>query len=125
MGSAATGVVEQVRTALISGLAWAVSELNDEALWVRVRESATTVLASYWRNGELQGTRAEDAFFVRCGPETMTRQDIEAGRLIVEAGIAPVAPAEFVTVRIEQTVGGRPKRPWFPLRFIRRTPPNL
>jgi hypothetical protein len=124
VGSAAAGIEEQLRTALISGLAWAVSESNDEALWAKVRESATTVLTSYWREGELQGADAGEAFFVRCGPETMTRQDIEAGRLIVEVGIAPVAPAEFVTIRIEQMVAGGPKRPRFPRRFIRRSRPN-
>ena len=112
MGAAA-GIEERVRSALVRGLAWTAAEPNDEALWAQVRETTVNLLMSYWREGALQGTSADEAFFVRCGRDTMTQQDIDAGRLIVEVGIAPVAPAEFVTTRIEQTVGGRRKRPPF------------
>ena len=118
MGSAGSGVEERVRSALVRSLAWTVAEPNDEALWVRVRDAASNVLSSYWRDGELKGSRAEEAFFVRCGRETMTQQDIDAGRLIVEVGIAPIAPAEFVIISIEQIVGASRKRPPFLRRIL-------
>jgi uncharacterized protein len=108
-GAALGGVEERIRTALISSLAWAVAETNDETLWAKARETARSALLSYWRRGELKGTRADEAFFVRCGHETMTQDDIDAGRLIVEVGIAPAAPAEFVVFRVSQVVGGRRK----------------
>jgi len=53
-----------------------------------------------WRNGALEGTSVEEAFFVKCDRETMTQTDIDNGRLIVQIGIAPVKPAEFVIIRI-------------------------
>lgn len=122
MASAVAGIEEQVRAALVRGLAWTVSESNDEALWARVRATATDLVSSYWRDGELMGSKPEEAFYVRCGRETMTQQDIDSGRLIVEVGIAPVAPAEFVTISIEQIVGGRRKRPPFLRRILRGRP---
>ena len=88
MASAAAGIEERVRTALVRGLAWTVYESNDEALWTRVRDTASGLLLSYWRDGELRGSEPREAFYVRCGRDTMTQQDIDSGRLIVEVGIA-------------------------------------
>jgi phage tail sheath protein FI len=112
MGTNASAEIEErVRAALVRGLAWTVSEANTERLWALARETASTLLLGYWRNGELAGAREEEAYFVRCGRDTMTQQDIDNGRLIVEVGIATVAPAEFAIIRLEQIVGGgRPKR---------------
>ena len=53
-----------------------------------------------WRNGALEGTKPEEAFFVKCDRTTMTQTEIDNGRLIVLVGVAPVKPAEFVIVRI-------------------------
>jgi Phage tail sheath protein FI len=92
-----------------------VHQPNDEALWARVRDSASSLLSSFWRDGELVGARAEEAFFIRCGRDTMTQQDLDNGRLIVLVGIAPVAPAEFVVIRIEQMIGGQRRQ-----RLLRR-----
>ena len=107
---ARAGVEERIRTALVRGLAWTLHEANNETLWVRVRETANDLLLSHWRNGELAGGKAEEAFYVRCGPDTMTQQDLDNGRLILIVGIAPVAPAEFVVLRLEQTVGGQQRK---------------
>jgi len=54
--------------------------------------------------------KSEEAFFVHCGRDTMTRQDLDNGRLVILVGIAPVAPAEFVVLRIEQMIGGQRKK---------------
>jgi phage tail sheath protein FI len=57
-------------------------------------------LTLLWRNGALEGTKPEEAYFVKCDRTTMTQADIDEGRLIVLVGVAPVKPAEFVIVRI-------------------------
>ena len=82
------------------GLQWVVFEPNAEPLWARVRRSITNFLTVVWRNGALEGTKPEQAFFVKCDRTTMTQTDIDNGRLICEIGVAPVKPAEFVIVRI-------------------------
>jgi phage tail sheath protein FI len=81
---------------------WVVFEPNDPKLWARVKQTVTLFLRSQWREGALFGEKEEEAFSVAVGRETMTEDDILNGRLIVEIGIAPVRPAEFVVFRIFQ-----------------------
>ncbi|HYG47482.1 MAG TPA: phage tail sheath family protein [Allosphingosinicella sp.] len=81
---------------------WVVFEPNDPKLWARVKQTVTLFLRSQWREGALFGEKEEEAFTVAVGRETMTEDDILNGRLIVEIGIAPVRPAEFVIFRIYQ-----------------------
>jgi hypothetical protein len=81
---------------------WVVFEPNDPKLWARVKQTVTLFLRSQWREGALFGEKEEEAFSVAVGRETMTEDDILNGRLIVEIGIAPVRPAEFVVFRIYQ-----------------------
>lgn len=88
------------------GTQWVVFEPNDESLWQRVKRVITAFLTNVWRDGALMGRTAEEAFFVKCDRTTMTQADIDNGRLIVQIGIAPVKPAEFVIFRIGQWVGG-------------------
>lgn len=85
---------------------WVVFEPNSEKLWARVKQSVTEFLTRVWRDGALMGTKAEEAFFVKCDRSTMTQDDIDNGRLIVMIGVAPVKPAEFVIFRIAQWRGG-------------------
>jgi hypothetical protein len=82
------------------GLQWVVFEPNDEPLWARVRRSVTNFLTTVWRNGALEGATPDQGFFVKCDRTTMTRDDIDNGRLICVIGVAPVKPAEFVIIRI-------------------------
>jgi hypothetical protein len=86
---------------------YAVFEPNDRPLWNRLKASLTSFLTTVWRSGALQGATQAEAFFVKVGlGETMTQDDIDAGRVIVLIGVAPVKPAEFVIFRIGQKVGG-------------------
>lgn len=85
---------------ICDGLQWVVFEPNGEPLWETVRQTITNFLLNNWRSGALLGTKPEEAFFVRCDSSTMTQNDIDNGRLIVEIGVAPVKPAEFVIIRI-------------------------
>jgi phage tail sheath protein FI len=91
------------------GLQYAVFEPNSEALWAQARRSISGFLTVVWRNGALEGTAPEQAFFVRCDRSTMTQDQIDNGQLIVEVGVAPVKPAEFVIVRIRQKTADAPQ----------------
>lgn len=81
---------------------WVVFESNTPELWDRVRGTIEGFLLTLWNNGALAGSSADEAFFVEIGPSTMTRDDIDNGRLICTIGVAPVKPAEFVIFRITQ-----------------------
>jgi len=91
-----------VEASIDVGTQWVVFEPNDEPLWARVRQTITNFLTTVWRSGALQGTKPDEAFFVKCDHTTMTQDDIDNGRLICVIGIAPVKPAEFVIFRIQQ-----------------------
>lgn len=81
---------------------WVVFEPNDTTLWSRVSISLTSFLEGLWRAGMLVGESAGEAFFVNIGPDTMTPDDIQNGKLICEICIAPSRPAEFVIFRVSQ-----------------------
>jgi uncharacterized protein len=91
------------------GLEWVVFEPNTEPLWVAVRQAVENFLTGQWRDGALLGSKPEHAFYVRCDRGTMTQDDIDNGRLILEIGIALIRPAEFVLLRF--TVKTEPGRP--------------
>jgi phage tail sheath protein FI len=89
-----------IEASIDRGLQWVVFEPNAEPLWARVRRAISNFLTLVWRNGALEGTKVEEAYFVKCDRTTMTQTDIDQGRLICLVGVAPVKPAEFVIVRI-------------------------
>lgn len=88
------------------GTQWAVFEPNDARLWAKLRDSVSAFLTRQWLDGALMGATKQQAFYVDVGPNTMTQDDIDNGRLIMEIGVAPVKPAEFVILRIGQWTGG-------------------
>ncbi|MCA9675089.1 MAG: phage tail sheath family protein [Kofleriaceae bacterium] len=85
---------------------WVVFEPNDHRLWKRVGRTITSFLTLLWRNGALMGTSPEQAFYVKCDSETNPPEVVDAGQLVVEIGLAPVKPAEFVIFRIGQMASG-------------------
>jgi hypothetical protein len=85
---------------------WVVFEPNDHRLWKRVQRTIASFLTLLWRNGALMGTSPEQAFYVKCDDETNPPEVIDAGQLVVEIGLAPVKPAEFVIFRIGQMASG-------------------
>ncbi|HEX9966169.1 MAG TPA: phage tail sheath family protein [Allosphingosinicella sp.] len=91
-----------IEQSIYEGTQWVVLEPNDERLWERVRDSIRLFLRSQWRSGALTGRTEEQAFFISCDRSTMTQDDLLAGRLICEIGLAPARPAEFVIFRIFQ-----------------------
>lgn len=85
------------------GIQWAALEPNAEPLWDRVRLAVENFLDDLWRQGAMQGSQPELAYFVRCDDSTMTPDDRASGRLVVEVGVAPVQPSEFVVFRVPAT----------------------
>jgi phage tail sheath protein FI len=95
-----------ISESIMEGTQWAVFEPNDERLWSSLRISAGNFLARTWRQGALFGATPQEAFFVKCDAETNPQDVIEAGQVVVEVGICPVKPAEFVIFRISQFAAG-------------------
>ena len=91
---------------ILRGTQWVVFEPNDMALWERVKRTINAFLVRTWRDGALFGATAGEAFFVKCDGENNTAETMDAGQLIVDIGVAPVKPAEFVIFRIAQFSGG-------------------
>ena len=88
------------------GTQWVVFEPNDQRLWKRVTRDLSAFLMRLWRQGALFGATPEQAFYVKCDDETNPPEVIDAGQMIVEIGMCPVKPAEFVIFRIGQMPSG-------------------
>lgn len=91
-----------IENSLQRGLQWVVFEPNDEPLWASIRLNVTGFMSQLHRQGAFQGASARDAFLVKCDRETTTQADINLGILNIYVGFAPVRPAEFVMLRIQQ-----------------------
>lgn len=91
---------------ILQGTQWCVFEPNDERLWGRIRRTIGAFLVNEWRSGALFGATPQQAFFVKCDGENNTAESIDLGMVIVEIGVAPVKPAEFVIFRLSQFSGG-------------------
>lgn len=87
------------------GTQWAVFEPNDEPLWAQLRLSVSEFLHGLFRQGAFAGVKPDQAFFVTCDATTTTRGDIDRGVVNLLVGFAPLRPAEFVVLRIQQTAG--------------------
>ncbi|MBN4077257.1 phage tail sheath family protein, partial [Mariprofundus ferrooxydans] len=95
-----------IEQSIYDGIQWAVFEPNKHTLWSSLRANIGSFMNGLFRAGAFQGEKTSDAYFVRCGlGDTMTQGDIDRGQVIVIVGFAPVKPAEFVIVRIQQKVG--------------------
>jgi hypothetical protein len=95
-------IEESVETAL----QWSVFEPHD----LRLRDSLVTAISNFldvqWQRGALVGNTADEAFFVKCDEENNPPDQVDRGQLVVDVGVAPVRPAEFVVVRVGKTVDG-------------------
>jgi phage tail sheath protein FI len=94
-----------VEASIERGTQWVVFEPNDQDLWARVRRDISAFLRMVWRSGALFGATPEEAFYVKCDEELNPLEVRDSGQLIIEVGLAPVKPAEFVIVRISQWAG--------------------
>ena len=94
-----------LRGSIYYGIQWAVFEPNDEPLWGLLRTNISSFMMNLFRRGAFQGSKASDAFFVKCDSETTTQADIDLGIVNVQIGFAPLKPAEFIIVQISQKAG--------------------
>jgi hypothetical protein len=95
-----------ISESIMEGTQWAVFEPNDERLWIRLRIAVSSFLTRTWREGALFGATPEEAFYVKCDEETNPPDVIDAGQVVMEIGVSPVKPAEFVIFRISQYTAG-------------------
>ncbi len=91
-----------IEESLLLGTQWAVFEPNDMDLWERLKRDIGAFLLRTWRDGALFGNTAAEAFYVKCDAENNPPETRDVGQLIIEVGIAPVKPAEFVIIRLSQ-----------------------
>jgi phage tail sheath protein FI len=84
---------------------WAVFEPNDEPLWAQIRLNIGAFMHDLFRQGAFQGMAPKDAYFVKCDKETTTQNDINLGIVNIVVGFAPLKPAEFVVIKIQQMAG--------------------
>ncbi len=89
-----------VERSIAHGLQWVVFEPNNEVTWTNVRRQVEDFLFTLWSQGRLVGTKPEQAYFVKVDRSTMSQNDIDNGRLVVQVGLATLRPAEFVIFRI-------------------------
>jgi uncharacterized protein len=94
-----------IEESLYRGLKFAVFEPNDEPLWAQIRLAAGAFMNNLFRQGAFQGQKARDAYFVKVDSETTTQNDINLGIVNVVVGFAPLKPAEFVVITIQQLAG--------------------
>jgi phage tail sheath protein FI len=94
-----------VEESLRRGLQWVVFEPNNEQLWQQIRLNASAYLHTLFEKGAFKGGTPRQAYFVKCDKDTTTDEDIDNGIVNVVVGIAPVKPAEFVIVKIQQMAG--------------------
>jgi phage tail sheath protein FI len=90
---------------LYRGTQWVVFEPNDEPLWAQIRMNVGAFMQQLFRQGAFQGISPREAYFVKCDRETTTQADINQGIVNILVGFAPLKPAEFVVVKLQQMAG--------------------
>jgi phage tail sheath protein FI len=94
-----------IEESLYRGTQWVVFEPNDEPLWSQIRLNIGAFMHNLFRQGAFQGSTPKDAYLVKCDSETTTQTDINLGIVNIVVGFAPLKPAEFVIIKIQQIAG--------------------
>jgi phage tail sheath protein FI len=94
-----------IEESLYRGTQWVVFEPNDEPLWAQIRLNIGAFMQNLFRQGAFQGRSPREAYLVKCDAETTTQNDINLGIVNILVGFAPLKPAEFVVIRIQQLAG--------------------
>ncbi len=93
-----------IEESIYRGIQWAVFESNDELLWTRLRLSIESFMHNLYRQGAFPGSTPKEAYFIRCGNDTISQNDITQGKLNIIVGFAPLKPAEFVLIHFHLQV---------------------
>jgi hypothetical protein len=94
-----------IEESLYRGTQWVVFEPNDEPLWAQIRLNIGAFMQNLFRQGAFQGKTPAEAYFVKCDKETTTQTDINLGIVNIVVGFAPLKPAEFVIIKLQQMAG--------------------
>jgi phage tail sheath protein FI len=94
-----------IEESLYRGTKWVVFEPNDEPLWAQIRLNVGSFMHNLFRQGAFQGQSPRDAYFVKCDKESTTQNDIDLGIVNIIVGFAPLKPAEFVVIQLQQIAG--------------------
>jgi uncharacterized protein len=94
-----------IEESLYRGTKWVVFEPNDEPLWAQIRLNIGAFMHNLFRQGAFQGSTPKEAYFVKCDKETTTQNDINLGIVNIVVGFAPLKPAEFVVIKLQQMAG--------------------
>jgi uncharacterized protein len=94
-----------IEESLYRGTQWAVFEPNDEPLWAQIRLNVGAFMHDLFVKGAFQGSTPKEAYLVKCDKETTTQNDIDRGIVNIVVGFAPLKPAEFVMIKIQQLAG--------------------
>jgi hypothetical protein len=94
-----------IEESLYRGTQWVVFEPNDEALWAQIRLNVGSFMQNLFRQGAFAGQAASEAYFVKCDKETTPKADVDLGIVNIVVGFAPLKPAEFVVVKLQQIAG--------------------
>jgi uncharacterized protein len=94
-----------IEESLYRGTQWVVFEPNDDPLWAQIRLNVGAFMQNLFRQGAFQGKSPNDAYFVKCDSETTTQNDINLGIVNIVVGFAPLKPAEFVVIKLQQMAG--------------------
>jgi hypothetical protein len=94
-----------IEESLYRGTQWVVFEPNDEPLWAQIRLNIGAFMHNLFRQGAFQGKTPQESYFVKCDRETTTQDDINRGVVNIVVGFAPLKPAEFVIIKIQQIAG--------------------
>ena len=94
-----------IEESLYRGTQWVVFEPNDEPLWAQIRLNVGAFMHNLFRQGAFQGTTPREAYFVKCDKESTTQNDINLGIVNIVVGFAPLKPAEFVVIKLQQMAG--------------------
>ena len=94
-----------LRVSFYRGTQWVVFEPNDEPLWAQIRLNIGAFMHNLFRQGAFQGKSPKEAYLVKCDAETTTQNDINQGIVNIVVGFAPLKPAEFVMIKIQQLAG--------------------
>jgi phage tail sheath protein FI len=94
-----------IEESLYRGTQWVVFEPNNEELWAKIRYNVGAFMHTLFRQGAFQGRTPQEAYLVKCDNETILQNDINVGVVNILVGFAPLKPAEFVFIKIQQMAG--------------------
>ena len=94
-----------LESSLYDGTQWVVFEPNDEKLWGQIRLNVGAFMQGLFLQGAFQGTTPQQAYFVKCDVENNPQASIDQGIVNILVGFAPLYPAEFVVIQIQQMAG--------------------